>query len=189
MRKKHCCQSQALKMKNFESWHLIFESSDFLCESSDFVSQTPPPHPMYSLQYKPKYQVYTSYLILWLRIQMRPMPPALESPSATQNPKLSTLKNDLDFHVFRRTLATFSKAKSASTSKMLVDSETSEKSHQRKNSLHWATRLPHPPKMALNSLANLYNRAVGALSSRWLHCHSEFWLPCCSKSWRSLRQD
>ena len=63
-------------MKNFESWHLIFESSDFLCESSDFVSQPPPPpppHPMYSLQYNPKYQVYTSYLILWFRLKKRPM--------------------------------------------------------------------------------------------------------------------
>ena len=55
-------------------------------------------------------------------------------------------------HVFRRTLATFSKVKSASTFWKVGDSETSEKSHQRKNSLHWATRLPPPPKMALNSL-------------------------------------
>ena len=38
-------------------------------------------------------------------------------------------------HVFRRTLATFSKIKSASTFWKVGDSETSEKSNQRKNSL------------------------------------------------------
>ena len=56
-------------------------------------------------------------------------PPALESPSATQNPKFSTPKNDVDFHVLSKVLATFWKVKSAGTAKIFVDSETSEKSH------------------------------------------------------------
>ena len=56
-------------------------------------------------------------------------PPALESPSATQNPKFPTPKNDVDFHVFNKVLATFWKVKSAGTAKIFVDSETSEKSH------------------------------------------------------------
>ena len=39
------------------------------------------------------------------------------------------------------------------------------------------------------SRERLLYRAEGTISSRWLHCHSEFWLVFGSKSWRSSRPD
>ena len=59
-------------------------------------------------------------------------------------------------NVFSQVRATFSKVRSAGTSKIFSDSETSDESHDRKHNLHYAIRLAPPPKMALNSLGFVY---------------------------------
>ena len=69
-------------------------------------------------------------------------------------------------NVFSQVRATFSKVRSAGTSKIFSDSETSDESHDRKHNLHYAIRLAPPPKMALNSLGFVYIIAISNVFHR-----------------------